>query len=112
MTLVDGNRFSVVLTCTFGVTVMAVSGEVDGATSDRLRREIDELLDAAEEPPTLVLDLSNVSFLDSTGLNALVHALRRMRAMGGELTLSAPTEATRKLLAITGLDRAFTVTRV
>jgi len=112
MTLVDGNRFSVVLTCTFGVTVMAVTGDIDGATSDQLRRQIDEVLDATEVPPSLVLDLSEVSFIDTTGLNALVHALRRMRSLGGDLTLSAPTDATRKLLAISGLDRVFKVTRV
>lgn len=112
MTLVDGSRFSVVLTRTFGVTVMAVGGEIDGATSEELRTRLDALLDSPEPPQSLVLDLSSMSFIDTTGLNVLVYALKRVRAAGGELTLSAPTEATRKLLAITGLDRVFTVTRV
>ncbi len=112
MTLVEGNRFSVVTTRTFGVTVMTVGGEIDGATSHDLRRQLDELLESPEPPLSLVLDLSSMSFIDTTGLNVLVHVLKRMRALGGELTLSAPTESTRKLLAITGLDRAFTVTRV
>lgn len=111
MTLLDGNTFTAVLTTVLGTTVLRVSGEVDSATSERLRAHLDDLLDVDDPPMSLVVDVSGMTFIDTTGLNVLVAALRRMRVYGGELTLSAPTAATRKLLAITGLDRAFTVTR-
>lgn len=112
MKLLDGNTFTAVLTTALGTTVLRVSGEVDGASSERLRAHLDELLDTSAPPLSLIVDVRAMTFIDTTGLNVLVAALRRMRDYGGELTLSAPTTATRKLLAITGLDRAFTVTRV
>jgi anti-sigma B factor antagonist len=112
MTVLDAGHFTMAISSTLGATVLTVDGEVDGSTSDELRAGIDALLVSPEPPMNLVVDLSAMSFIDTTGLNVLVHALKRMRAYGGELTLSAPSVATRKLLAITGLDRAFTVTRV
>ncbi|HEX2040266.1 MAG TPA: STAS domain-containing protein [Acidimicrobiales bacterium] len=111
MAIVEGDQFSLVLTRTLGTVVVAVSGEVDAAGSESLRTRLDDVIDD-ESPLSLVVDLQELTFMDSTGLGVLVHALKRMRERGGDLTLSAPSPATRKLLDISGLDRIFPVSRV
>lgn len=111
MSVVEGDQFTLVLTRTLGTVIVAVSGEVDAGGSERLRTRLDDVIDD-ESPLSLVVDLQELTFMDSTGLGVLVHALKRMRERGGDLTLSAPSPATRKLLAISGLDRIFPVSRV
>jgi anti-sigma B factor antagonist len=54
--------------------------------------------------------MSGVEFCDSTGMNALLGALRRVRGRGGELELAAPRPAIMKILQVTGLDSVFTIT--
>ncbi len=111
MSTVEGDLFSLVLTRTMGTVVVAVNGEVDASGSGLLRSKIDDVIDD-ESPLALVIDLQGLTFMDSTGLGVLVHALKRMRERGGDLTLSAPSPSTRKLLDISGLDRIFPVSRV
>lgn len=82
-------------------------GEVDVASAPRLR---DELLNALNDrPPLLVVDLSQVTFLDSTGLAALVAVYRRATEIGTAFALAAPTRIAGKVLSITGLDRAWPI---
>ena len=74
-----------------------------------------EVLDAgraALETPdcqTLVLDLSEVSFLDSTGLGALVELRNLAQANNQVVTIRNPSERASRVLAITGLDAIFRV---
>ncbi|MBW3669900.1 MAG: STAS domain-containing protein, partial [Actinobacteria bacterium] len=67
MTLLDGNTFTAVLTTVLGTTVLRVSGEVDSATSERLRAHLDDLLDVDDPPMSLVVDVSGMTFIDTTG---------------------------------------------
>ncbi|MQY04587.1 STAS domain-containing protein [Actinomadura macrotermitis] len=90
-----------------GHTVIALSGELDLATTAALRERMLVALDQAAAP--VVVDLSGVSFCDAAGLALLVGARRRARAHRLGLSLAAPRPPVRKLLRITGLDRAFTV---
>ena len=91
-----------------GEALVAIpEGEVDVASASRLR---DELLGALESrPPLLVVDLSQVTFLDSTGLAALVAVYRRASEQETAFALAAPTRIAGKVLSITGLDRAWPV---
>ena len=65
--------------------VLQVTGEVDVYTAPMLRERIREL--AAKGAVHLIADLSQVDFLDSTGLGALVGGLKRLREDGGSLAL-------------------------
>ena len=56
---------------------------------------------------SVVVDLSRVEFLDSTGLGVLVGALKRLRAAGGNLALVCGHERLLKIFRITALDRVF-----
>ncbi len=57
----------------------------------------------------VVLDMSAVEFCDSTGMNVLLSALKRLRERGGTLEVAAPRPAVRKILQVTGLDSVFVV---
>jgi anti-sigma B factor antagonist len=81
--------------------VVAPCGEVDALTAPQLGRR---LLGLAEEGKTrVVVDLSHVTFLDSTGIGVLVNALRQLRMRKGALVLVCPTERILRPFQITGL---------
>lgn len=83
------------------VHVISPSGEVDMLTAPQLGRR---LLSLAEEGKTaLVVDLSRVTFMDSTGISVLLDALRRLSARRGTLALVCPTERVLRPFEITGL---------
>lgn len=83
------------------VAVIAVAGELDMATAPTLLNEVGRLVDAGRN--CLVLDLTDVSFCDSTGLSIFVRARNRFAATGGEVRLAAPRRAVRRLLEVSGL---------
>jgi anti-sigma B factor antagonist len=92
-----------------GTWILAVAGEIDVATSPELRRELHQLAD--REPACLILDLSNVTFIDSSGLGVLVGALKRLREedRGDILVLEGLQEPVRKVFDITGLTELFNI---
>ena len=89
-----------------GGGVVKVVGELDIRTCEGLELVVGELIGGGG---TLVLDLSGLSFCDSTGLAALVRLHKRTTAAGGTLVLRAPVERVRNLLSLTGLVRLFVV---
>lgn len=86
---------------------MAVAGEIDLYTAPRLQAEFTRLLE--DNPARVVIDMSGVDFCDSTGMNVLLSALKRLKERGGRLEVAAPRPAVRKILQVTGLDSVFTV---
>jgi anti-sigma B factor antagonist len=86
-------------------TVLAVSGEIDIATAPSLREKLHSLL--ADGSPKLIIDLDEVTFLDSTALGVLVGVLKRARTEGGELRIVCNQPRVRKVFEITRLDSAF-----
>jgi anti-sigma B factor antagonist len=90
-----------------GQVEVAVVGEVDLHTAGRLR---DSLLEVAEQGHRqVVVDLGGVSFIDSSGLAALVTGLKRQREEGGSLTLRSPQPGVQRVLDITGLSHVFAI---
>lgn len=85
-----------------GVTVLAVTGEVDVSTAPKLRQEGVRLL--SPERSLLVIDLSGVAFLDSTGLGVIVGILKRVRTLGGELAVAGARNHVRKVFEITRIS--------
>jgi anti-sigma B factor antagonist len=90
-----------------GRTVMDVRGEVDIYTSSLLRERLVEVVEAGAR--LVVVDLTQVEFLDSSGLGVLVGALKRLRTVGGDLSLVCSQEKLLKIFRITALDRVFTL---
>ena len=87
--------------------VAELRGELDASTSQQLRSELVSLLE--DGCRSLVIDMSELALIDSTGLGALVGVLKRVLQHGGEMQLRAPRQAARKVFVITGLDRVFTI---
>jgi anti-sigma B factor antagonist len=90
-------------------TVLEVGGEVDLSTAASLRTRIDEIV--ASGARRLVVDLTAVGFIDSSGLSALVSAMKAMRVAEGELMLVCGAESIFKVFTVTGLDRMFAIRR-
>lgn len=92
---------------TGGQTVLAVQGEVDLHSASRLTDRLTAILDAGER--SVVVDLSPLAFLDSTGLGALVAARNLAQQTGATLRLVCTSEWLLKLFRITGLDAVFEI---
>lgn len=88
-------------------TVLEVGGEIDVYTAPALREKIVALTEGGSRG--IIIDLTHVEFLDSTGLGVLVGGLKRMRSVGGEFSLVCDQERLLKIFRITGLDRIFTL---
>lgn len=88
-------------------TVLTVSGEVDVATAPSLRRRAAEVLDSGAN--RLVVDMTPVEFIDSSGLGVLIGVLKRVREADGDLVLVSPHERTMRLFDITGLTEVFEI---
>lgn len=89
------------------IPVLAVAGEIDVYTAPKLREQLLELAHAGRT--TVVADLTDVSFVDSTGLGVLVSGMKRFREAGGDLRLVVTQPQILKVLEITGLTQVFTV---
>jgi anti-sigma B factor antagonist len=88
-----------------GRALVTVGGEVDLDSAAQLH---DHAVEAVRDvSPHLVLDLSGVSFMDSTGLKVLVSLQRRTDLAQGSLVLVGTARPVRRILALTGLDQTF-----
>lgn len=88
-------------------TVVEVVGEIDVYTASVLREKLAEIIDA--EHTDVIVDLTGVGFLDSTGLGVLVGALKKVRGYGGRLLLVIDQEKVMKVFRITALTQVFTI---
>lgn len=98
---VQPGQLSVVSAATDGIRVLTLAGEIDRDTGQPLRQALDATGTAR---PRIVVDLSRVTFMDSTGINILIAAHRSLTEAGGWIRLAAPTDAVMRLLQIVGVD--------
>ncbi|MBG0820609.1 STAS domain-containing protein [Planomonospora sp. ID91781] len=87
--------------------VVAVEGELDLFTAPFLRDEVREAIKI--DGSRLVLDLTALSFMDSSGLSVLIEAWRLATSQGGGVALAAPQAPVARILRTTGLDRRIKV---
>ena len=92
-----------------GILVAAVDGRVDESTweafAERMSAAIEQA--AAEKLSELMLDLSELDYMSSRGLRVLTMAKRQAEASGLTITLAAPNEVMREILAISRYDKLF-----
>ncbi len=89
------------------VAVVRVHGEIDVYTAPVLREALDKHVAAGRT--RFVVDLSDVSFMDSTALGVLVGRLKIVRTQEGSLRVVVVQERVRRVFAITGLDKVFPI---
>jgi anti-sigma B factor antagonist len=88
------------------VTIVDVRGDLDCYTAPQLRTVLVELADG---PRRVVLDVGSSTFIDSTGLGVLVGALKRLRQQGGDMVLRSPSPMTARLFEVTGMSKLFEI---
>lgn len=90
-------------------TVLRVTGRLDGTSVSEIRERLHTAI--ALDGGDLVLDLSDVDWLDVTGLAVLVDVHRRLRQQGRRLILRGCTPRLRRALAVTRLSRVMAIER-
>jgi anti-sigma B factor antagonist len=88
-------------------SVLTLRGEIDVYTAPRLRQAIIDLVDGGADH--IVVDMSAVDFLDSTGLGVLVGGLKRVKVKDGSLSIVTSQDKILKIFDITGLNKVFAI---
>ncbi len=88
-------------------TVVSVAGDLDVLTAPRLRDCLSHVIDDGHHQ--LFVDLTPCEFIDSSGLSALVTALKRVRSLGGDMGLVCPRGNVRRLIEVVALDQVFSL---
>ncbi|MFC8192847.1 STAS domain-containing protein [Cellulomonas sp. NPDC057328] len=86
-----------------GVAVLRPQGRLTMVTAGELKAEVDRVVEAGDA--VVVVDLTDTSFMDSSGLGALVGGLRRARAAGGDLRIACVGAQVMTVLRLTTMDR-------
>ena len=92
--------------CDTAGTILSIRirGEIDHHTAAAIRQGIDATL-FEKRPKTLILDLSAVGFMDSSGLGLIMGRYSVMKELGGEMTVWNPSPETRAILTLAGMER-------
>ena len=99
-----GKQTSVVCTAEGGVLRAKILGEVDHHGAKDLRDAIDDAI-LAERPKKVVLDLSAVDFMDSSGLGLIMGRFALVRRYGGKLAVADPSAAVLKMMQLAGMEK-------
>ena len=91
-----------------GRLTVYLSGELDHHEAGGAIRAINNLIEE-KMPRECVLDMSGLSFMDSSGIAVIINAGRKMRSYGGRLSVENPAEQARKVLDASGVDKLIAV---
>lgn len=89
------------------VKVVQPAGILDSAKGTQFRQDISKLVENGAK--IVLVDFQDVSFMDSSGLGALVLALKTVRASGGKLFVCSINEQVKMLFELTSMDRVFKI---
>jgi anti-sigma B factor antagonist len=87
------------------VYVIALTGEVDLYTAPEFKQQLLDVVGRGAK--TIVVDLTETTFIDSTTLGVLVGGVKRLRPAGGQLSIVSNDRNITKIFEITGLNRVF-----
>jgi anti-sigma B factor antagonist len=88
-----------------GTSTVRVSGEIDMSNAPVFARYLDDLI--ANDRQDLDLDLSDIGFMDSSGVAVLLNVCRQLEEMGCRLRLVASSSPVSRVIAAVGLDELF-----
>ncbi len=86
-----------------GAAVLRLEGRLNMVSAPRLKSAIDQAVDAGQ--PRVVVDLGAVTFMDSSGLGALIAGLKKARQASGDLRITGVNQQVATVLNLTNLDR-------
>ena len=90
--------------------IVSVGGEIDHHNAVSVRTGIDQRL-AAERPAHVLLELSNVDFMDSSGLGLIMGRFALIKQYGGSFAVLDPSPAVVKIMKLAGMERMIRVMR-
>jgi stage II sporulation protein AA (anti-sigma F factor antagonist) len=90
-----------------GGAVLTVAGEIDADTAGILTSALAEA--GASGPPAVVVDFTAVTFMDSSGINTLLHAHHDLAARGARLAVAGVPASVLRILGLTGVDQVIPV---
>lgn len=94
---------------THTVRVLQPSGSIVASRSQELRQKITEIVEGENETKIVLVDFQDVTFMDSSGLGALVLAFKTLRAADRKLAVCSINEQVRILFELTGMDKVFEI---
>lgn len=86
------------------ITVAKINGDLDHHTAKFIRGEIDREI-AAEHPVRLIIDFSEVTFMDSSGIGLIMGRYKLMQDLGGDVVVASPPAYIKKVLRLAGIDK-------
>ena len=89
---------------------VALSGEIDHHSARTIREEIDLEIERSK-PKRLILDLSRIGFMDSSGLGLILGRFTKMKTLGGTLSVLNPTKVTERVLRLAAADKIIPIER-
>ncbi len=89
------------------IPVLDVVGEIDIYTTPQFKEAVSEAID--QNKPAIVINMTKVTYMDSSGFGTLLSATKRLRPLDGALYLSGCNEAIQRMLQITRLNTIFGV---
>ena len=90
-----------------GVTTLKLSGEIDLHASPTLRAELQKAV--AEKTPTLLVDFTEVEYIDSSGLATFIEYVRECGGFGGKIALFGLQKKVRTIFDLVRLNELFTI---
>ena len=89
------------------IWIVSSQGRLDQSLNPQLEQSLDELLDNGHQ--RFIIDLSEVTYINSGGLRCLVTGWRRSRAQGGDLVLFGLNSRLEEIFSLVGFDRVFQI---
>ncbi len=89
---------------------LKLGGDVDHHAVKDTRTKVDELI-ILNRPSTLIMDLSSIDFMDSSGLGFVLGRLRKMNDIKGKMLILDPTKRTEEMLKMAGADKLIKIIR-
>ena len=105
----EGDTFPnpLVMTQTAPPNVLPLEGEIDLHVSPSIASSLKKMTDT--KPKKLIVDLTRVSYIDSSGLAVLIEAMQNVSGYGGKFALAGLQEAVRPIFEIARLDQVFRI---
>jgi len=89
------------------IKIVQPNGVLDGSEANQLRAEIDQIVQSGAT--CVLVDMKDITFIDSSGLGALVQSFKSARAAGAKFCVCSVSDQARMLFEITGMDQFFEI---
>jgi anti-anti-sigma factor len=91
------------------IKVITPKGRLDVTTAADFRRQVNDIAMLSSPPEYLIVDLQQINFMDSSGLGALVSALKSIRNSNGDMVICGANEQVQMLFELTSMTKIFKI---